>query len=447
MESHPRSPINVSSNLKFHGSEAGDPEEQEPENPSQSLKKTRDLPNLNKCHACGFIVDVCTGKKRLHVLNSEWRIVLLCKNCLSSVKSSKMCLYCFSESSADCFRCEQCQHSVHKKCFSKYKGTAPWSYACSGSEFSVCVDCWIPKSVAFSRKRMKNGKVRKKGGVVLEKETSRVSDDGNSAVSLEDVVKDANIVVGKKVEAAARAREEAVKKAVDARRAVEVANSALSLVASGDESSLNERLKMSAGKVVELYPPMSSSPTSCSLFNSSYLDTPKMGTSSIDSSCMRSNPSNSSDFLKHEISSDDNMYKESSKHVLEPSVCMDGSDIRTRSKEGKCVADCDAKEEIGEELMKEGEGSSDRQVNFSGDSRLTLDCKQTGTALHGEERCKGQPDRNLLKYKRRVWRLKPISDCKPTILYNKHETNLERQSSTPDVPLNCSWELRTLSDG
>ncbi|KAI9103588.1 hypothetical protein K1719_023211 [Acacia pycnantha] len=440
---------------------------EEPESPLQSLKKTRDLPNLNKCHACGFIVDACTGKKRLHILNSEWRIVLLCKNCLLSIKSSKMCTYCFSESSADCFRCEQCQHSVHKKCFSKYKYTPPWSYACSGSEFSVCVDCWVPQSVVLSRKRMKTEKVKKKGGIVLEKEASRVSDDGNSAVSLENVVKDANLAVGKKVEAAARARGEAVKKAEVARRAFVVANSALSLVGSGDENSLNERLKVSADKVFELYPPMSSSPSSCSLFNSSYFDALKVGTSSSDSPCARSNESNSSDFLKHEISSDGNMYRDSHKYVLEPSVCMDGSDKRSSSKEDKCMADCDSKVEIGEELMKEGEGScSDKRINLNGYNRLNLDHKQTETALPGEERCNGQPDRfflkysrlNLdhkqketvlpgeercngwpdrffLKYSRRVHRSKPISVNKPKILYNNNETNLESQGSATEVPM------------
>ncbi|XP_028753181.1 uncharacterized protein LOC114712806 [Neltuma alba] len=444
IEQHRQSPIKVPDNLKFRGSESQGREE--PENPLQSQKKTRDLPNLNKCHACGFIVDVCAGKKRLHILNSEWRIVLLCKNCLSSIKSSRMCSYCFSESSADCFCCEQCKHSVHKKCFSKYKDTAPWSYACSGSEFSVCVDCWVPKSVVISRKRMKTGKVKKKDRIVLEKDASRFSDDGNSAVSLEDVVKDANLVVDEKVEAAARARDEAVKKAVVARRAVEAANSALSLVPRGDENSLNERLKMGADKVVELYPPVSSSPSSCCLFNSSYLDTAKAGTSSSDSPCMRSNPSNSSDFLKHEVSSDNNMHKDSHKYVMKPSVCMDGSDKRTSSNEGKCMVDCDSKEEIGEELMKEGEGScSDRQI--SGYYILNLDRKQTETALPGEERCNGQPDRYFLKYRRRVCRLKPISDSKPKILHSNNDTNLESQGSATEVPLSCSWELRTLSNG
>ncbi|KAF7842649.1 uncharacterized protein G2W53_004947 [Senna tora] len=441
IEPYPHSPNNA---LKLHGSKSVSPKAVEKpahSNPA-SQKKTRDLPNLTECHACHFKVDVCTGRNRLHILPSEWRIVLLCKSCLQSVKSSQICSYCFSNASADCFRCGQCQRSVHKKCFSEYKGAAPWSYACSGSEFSVCVDCWIPKSVSVSRRIMKSRKVRKKSGVVSEKETSRVFDNGNSTTSLEDVVRDANLVVEKKVEAATKAREEAVKKAAVARRAIEMANSALSLIVKRDEDSLNEGFKMDADKVVddselglELYSPMNSSPNSCCLLNSGYLGTPKLWTSSVDSPCKRSNPSNSSGFGKHEMFNDDKIYKESHKHVFEPSVCMDKSDIRTCSREGKCIADCDAKEETGEELMKEGEGScSNRLINLGGeDSGMNLDGKQEDTVLHKEDRCNGRPDRYFLKYRRRVCRSKPISDSKPKILYSENEINTESQGSAPEI--------------
>lgn len=438
---HPQSPKNDQSGLKLQDSAPDVPEAAE--DPLQSQKKTRDLPNLTECHACGFKVDVCTGRNRLHILHSEWRIVLLCKMCLSSIKSSQICSYCFSKTSADCYRCEQCQHSVHRKCFTKYKDAAPWSYASSGLEFSVCVDCWIPKSVAVARRRMKSGKVRKKGRVVSEKETCRVLDNGTSATSLEDVVRDANLVVEKKVEAAARAREEAEKKAVVARRAVELANSALTLIANKDKNSINECLKMDAVKVVG----DNSSPNSCCLLNSSYLDSPKLWTSSIESPCKRSNPS--SGFVKHEMFNDDIMYKDSHKYVFEPSVCKDRSDMRTGSKEGKSIADCFVEEETEADLMKEGEEScSNRVINFGGeDSSMDLDRKQSDTAFHGEEGCNGQPGRYFFKYRRRFCRLKPISDSKLKILYNKNEINLESQGSAPEVPLNCSWELRTLCNG
>lgn len=445
-ELSPQSDSTSQVNLKLHGSES---EISLHSNPT-SHKKTRDLPNLTECHACGFKVDVCSGRNRLHVLHSEWRIVLLCKPCLLSVKSSEICSYCFSKTSSDSFRCEQCQHSVHKNCFSMYKDCAPWSYACCGSEFSVCVDCWIPQSMADSR-RMKSRKVRKNDGVELDKQTSRVLDNENSMTELEDAVRDANLAVEKKVEAASKAREEAAKKATLARRAIEMANNALSLVADRDEISLDEDLKMDDDKVVDdselvvkLYPHMNSSPNSCRLLKSTYLEKPKLWTPSKDSPCKRSNPRNSSGFVKHEIFNDDIIYTYSRRHAFERSDCIDKNDMRTGLKEGKRIADYDAEEEIGEELMKEGEGScSNRLINLGGeDSDLGLDCKQADTALHREDRCNGQPDRYFFKYRRRVCR----SNGKPKILYNESEVNPESQGSAPEVPLNCSGELRSLSN-
>lgn len=554
-------------NLEFHAKKSEQQQEEEPSNSSsQSHKKTRDLPNLNKCHACGFIVDVCAGKKRLHILNSHWRIVLLCKNCLLSIKSSKMCSYCLLKSASDCYRCEKCKHCVHKKCFLKNRHVPPWSYACNnGFEFSVCVDCWLPKSVPVSRQRLNFGKVLGKGRVELE--------NGSSSFSLEDVGKDANVLVGKKGEAAVIARGAQVIKAVYARRgvkAVKVPCGALSLVVNGEENSLNKRLKVSDDRFVELCPAVSVSRSSSGLFDSSDLDVMKGVTCSSDSPCVRSNmsnsgdslkheilsggnvyrdslncesepsygmdgsdkgtsskvgkrvplikhvyarradkvasgalnlaangdgdslnkrrkvsvdevaklcptasnslsrsglinssdlnaakvvtcssdspcvslnPSNSSDSLKHEISSDGNVYKDSHKCELEPSFCMDGSDKGTSLNVDKCMVDCDAKVYMGKELMKEREVScSDKKFIFKGYSRLKLKRKQVKTEFPGEERCNGDPDRYSLKYRRRVYRSNPILHCELKILYNNNETKLESQGSATEVRLNCSGE-------
>ncbi|KAJ1419919.1 hypothetical protein SESBI_14659 [Sesbania bispinosa] len=398
--------------------------------PSPPQKKTRDLPNLTECHACGFKVDVCTGKNRLRTLFSEWRVVLLCNKCLSRVESSQICSYCFSKTSPESFRCIQCRHSVHESCFLKYKHTAPWSYSCLGSEFSVCVDCWIPKPVAISRRRrkVKSGVINKKGRAVLGKESSRVLGSGNLVRSMEDVVKDANREAEKKVEAAARARDEAIKKAVEARRAVEVANNALSLVANRGGTSLNLPPKMDPVKVIDsseltsdLHPHLNSLPRiskSCCVLNTSYLDAPKRWTSSFDSSCKTSNSWNASGCDKHEVFNDIKQYEDFQKSLCEPSVsigsldtdsstdlnrlCTDRSNMKTSPKDGECSAEFDV-EEIGEELLKEGEGScSDRILIFIGeDSGMELDRKQADSALHREEQCNGLRDRYFLKYSRR----------------------------------------------
>ncbi|KAK7328211.1 hypothetical protein VNO77_22313 [Canavalia gladiata] len=417
------------------------------ENPSHSippLKKTRDLPNLTECHGCGFKIDVCTGKNRLRTLFSEWRVVLLCKQCFSSVESSRICSYCFSGTSPDSFRCTKCQHSVHRSCFIKYKHAAPWSYACLGSEFSVCVDCWIPKPLEISRRRRRRNSVmiEKKDGVMLETGSSKILRGGNLVRSMEDVIEDAKHAMEKKVETANRAREDATKKAMMARRAVELANNALSLIANREESSLNLPPKMDAGKVIdgseltfELHPQLNCLPKiskSCCLLNTSYLDNPNRWASGDDSSCKMSNSRNGSACDKHDVSNDNKLLEDSSKSSCEPSVsagsldndsstdlsflCMGVSGMKSCTKDGDRTAEFDI-EGIGEELLKEGEGScSDRLINFSEDNGMELDRRQADSALHREERCNERPDRYFLKYSRRNCSLKLNLDSKPKIL-------------------------------
>ncbi|XP_019057683.1 PREDICTED: uncharacterized protein LOC104809794 isoform X2 [Tarenaya hassleriana] len=95
---------------------------------SDGPKKTRDLPNVSECRACGFRVDSCE-------------------------ESSKICSYCFGDASMeDCVRCCQCDRSLHSSCFQHYR-TVP---VCScnslpGKDFFICVDCWVPISIARKR--------------------------------------------------------------------------------------------------------------------------------------------------------------------------------------------------------------------------------------------------------------------------------------------------------
>ncbi|KAL5096392.1 hypothetical protein RYX36_000719 [Vicia faba] len=374
------------------------------ENPSHSdpQKKTRDLPNLTECHACGFKVDMCTGKNKLRPLYSEWRIVLLCNKCFSCVQSSQICSYCFSASSSDSFRCTLCQHSVHKNCFFKFRDVAPWSYSCLGSEFSVCVDCWVPKHVEISRRRsmrslrkLKSGVILKKGRVDLEKEGSRVLKGGKFIRSMEDVVKDGNCKMKSKIEAVARTRDVAAKGAVVSKRAVELGNR--------EESTLNlppkmDSVKFVGGSYLTFDLRLNSSPRvskSRCLLSTSYLDAPKKWISSVNSS-------------RNASGSDNMLDSDSSTDLSCP--CMGGSDMIAFPKGGECTAAFGV-EEIGEEALKEGEGScSDRLINLSREGcGLEHDRKQADAASHREERkdryflkyCRRKSDRYQLKYSRR----------------------------------------------
>ncbi|WVY95275.1 hypothetical protein V8G54_034363 [Vigna mungo] len=407
------------------------PEPESYENLSDSVpthKKTRDLPNLTECHACGFKVDVCTGKNRLRTLYSEWRVVLLCKSCFSSVESSQICSYCFCGMSLESYSCNQCQRSVHKTCFLKYKNAPPWSYASMG-EFSVCVDCWIPKHLELSRRRKRRALGGENGRIIVENGSSRVLPDGNLERSMEDLVEDAKRVVGEKVEAAARAREGAMKKALVAKRAVEIANNALGLVAIKKKSGMKPPPERDAFEVVdgseltfELHPQFNCLrriSKSCCLLNTSSLDIPKMLSSSVDSSGNTSNLRNAYYLEKHEVSCANKLLTDSSKSLCEPLVSVGSldsgsstglnllcTDMETGSKVDEPTGESDG-EGVGEELQKEGEGScSDRIINMSEDTGMELDRKQADSALHREKLCNAQPDRYFLKYSRRNCSLK-----------------------------------------
>ncbi|KAJ6976617.1 hypothetical protein NC653_028696 [Populus alba x Populus x berolinensis] len=181
---------------------------------SNEAKKTRDQPNLTECQSCGLRI---SSHKRLEILYSEWRIILLCTKCFNLVESSRICSYCFRQSSdkTKCFRCCQCKRVVHKSCFAKRKAVTPWSYSScdGGGDFSVCIDCWVPNSVASKR-----------GGVCRDSKR-------NSGRVLGRSLEDANCVVQEKVEAAVRARDLAVRKALEERNEADVARKALDMVA------------------------------------------------------------------------------------------------------------------------------------------------------------------------------------------------------------------------
>ncbi|KAK9287130.1 hypothetical protein L1049_015541 [Liquidambar formosana] len=377
-----------------------------PDCPAPCSKKTRELPNLSECHNCGYRINTSNGKDRLQTLYSEWRIVLLCKSCFDRVESAELCPYCFTETSQECLRCRNCSRAVHRDCVSQYKGFAPWSYAHSDLGFTICVDCWIPKSIVKLRSREFSKRVsRRRGKICKSGKNIPVCEDGGD--SLEDVVKDANCGLEKKVAVAARAREEAVRKAVVAKRAVELANCALDLVAKRDENGVNgnaPRVVDDAELAFQLHRAMNSSrriSKNLCLLNSSCLVVSEMwdcnGSLSNRASGFRENQENGRD------GGDDKVevpLKEEEGSCSNKLINSSGDDNSMDSESQSCGKH----DELGHELHSNGNGNQ---------CQLKCDIK---------------PDRYLLKYRKRNTRSKEIL------------------ASAPGILLNCSKESRTSSD-
>lgn len=150
------------------------------EQESTNNKKTRDLPNLSECQACGFRIDSCTGNDKIQILYSEWRIVLLCCKCLDRIESSKICSYCYKETIEDFLTCSQCKRSVHRNCFLKCKAID----SMSSLESLICVDCWVPKSLVKRRELLTCRKICN-SSADLGISNSRVSNGGGSCAVVE----------------------------------------------------------------------------------------------------------------------------------------------------------------------------------------------------------------------------------------------------------------------
>ncbi|WOL11882.1 hypothetical protein Cni_G20646 [Canna indica] len=174
------------------------------------LKKTRYAPDLFRCHSCGlrFPSNNSNPLDNLCSLRSQWRVALLCRDCLARVRSAGLCSYCFSPVSnvaaAAYVSCLRCSCRVHLGCVDREHRRLTTSRLEPGS--FTCVDCCaIPKCW-------------------------RRSPEIGSGVSLEEVMKEASSVAEKKAGVAARARENAVEKAAAAKRAADRARNALGAV-------------------------------------------------------------------------------------------------------------------------------------------------------------------------------------------------------------------------
>ncbi|CAL5329676.1 unnamed protein product [Camellia sinensis] len=367
-------------------------------------KKTRDLPNFSDCHCCGLHINTSNPKNKLQTLDSVWRIVLLCKKCIERVESAELCSYCFSKADSDCYRCRDCERCIHRECVAKYRWS---SYCCLELGFSVCVDCWVPKLLVNSNR------------VYKRRNNSRVSK------SLEDVVIDAKSVVKKKTAVVAKAKENALIKPMVARKVVELANSALELVAKKDDNGATVVVD-DAELAFQLHRAMNSSPRiskNFCLLNSSHLPVPRIrycdGDLSVRSSGSRAGL------------------------AYYTRRCKKEKECRVNG--GAIVGDCNFGDDNNWIVESQ---TCQKQVKLEYDLDDTryqsqLTCDGNATVFH-EGRCNGKPDRYMLKYSKRPVGFKPISNSEPKILYD--DSSVESKDEAVGLPLNCSKECRTLSD-
>ncbi|XP_019170081.1 PREDICTED: uncharacterized protein LOC109165671 [Ipomoea nil] len=198
---------------------------------------TRDLPNLSDCHGCRTRVNHTNPKDRLQTLDSYWRIVLLCKKCIKFVSSAQICSYCFKETvNLDCFTCGRCKRCIHKDCVLRYDHSSPWSYSCKERgpqlEFSVCIDCWVPKL-------LKNSKVCTSIDKSLSKPPptgthSKVSLNDNDANSLQKFTTDANAEAKKKNLVSTKEKEKGLREVVAAKSVMDMTKNAMELAANNE---------------------------------------------------------------------------------------------------------------------------------------------------------------------------------------------------------------------
>ncbi|XP_020583154.1 uncharacterized protein LOC110026528 [Phalaenopsis equestris] len=99
-------------------------------------------PNLYACHRCGLGFPVNCSVERLKILDSLWRVVLLCHECFALVGSGQICSYCFSwfpELEKGLIDCNTCFRRVHRGCV--YLHHRNFSDSLLDARSFVCVDC------------------------------------------------------------------------------------------------------------------------------------------------------------------------------------------------------------------------------------------------------------------------------------------------------------------
>lgn len=362
-------------------------------------------------------------------------MVLLCKKCHSRVESSEICSYCFQESSGDdCFRCCQCNHCIHELCFLRHRAVPPWSFSCLGKEFSVCIDCWLPKQIASNRESLRRSRDDSKSPRIPDPGSPRVLNMWDCREQLEDHVKDANCVLEGKIEAAARARELAVAKAAVATRAVQLANDALHLFAKRDENIAKNRgcdernIVGDEEFAIQLHRAMNSSPRiskNSYLLKARGLSAPKMRNSGGDLLVRLSNSGGAdlSESEKLEVLDGSTSGPSVGKFSVEMDHLKPEFKVYARTRRNGIKFGVEFNGDIGnlDVRLKEEEGScSTKVLNTSGDDNaknLSLE------SCENLDKSSDNPERYFIKYKRKL-RLEP----KPGSYFIKYHRKLRLKS-------------------
>ncbi|CAN6439005.1 unnamed protein product [Victoria cruziana] len=137
---------------------AVEPEPASARDPNLGRSRARYLPNLSECHGCsrsGTLSAGPGGGRKLQMLKSGWRVVLLCRSCVAAIDYGQVCSYCFSKISEalSVFSCVDCRRLVHRECGSLQRNCA----SNLESQSFVCVDCWVPNYMVKVRNRGKAG--------------------------------------------------------------------------------------------------------------------------------------------------------------------------------------------------------------------------------------------------------------------------------------------------
>ncbi|KAJ6803735.1 uncharacterized protein M6B38_189805 [Iris pallida] len=121
------------------GEEKESPKEEDEHIHPPSGKRKDLLPSLTNCHSCGQTLT------DLQTLDSQWRIVLLCVECLRLIRIAAKCSYCFSSlDDADggdppSILCRHCSFRVHASCVPRQRRL--FSPSDLDPDSFACVDC------------------------------------------------------------------------------------------------------------------------------------------------------------------------------------------------------------------------------------------------------------------------------------------------------------------
>lgn len=397
-------------------------------------KKTRELPNLSDCHCCNRHINNTNPKDRLQTLTSEWRIVLLCKECLKRVESAQTCSYCLGDvltkvsTSASAaagidstHQCPKCKRRIHQECVSRYSTTAPWSYlpdTCdhSSNRFDLCIDCWVPKLIEDEiNRRFHRRKSKRKvnfAGEACSIGSSRASDDQPKVKPLEAALEEAHCLAKKKLAAATEAKEKALTKALAARQALELAAGALDLFAASREEKKDDfdedELGMDddARLAFQLHRAINSSPR---IINSLCLS---------DTDCR--------DLSK----------------VMQPNcdLSLKPLAVYESRRKGKLM-------NVRDEINLNGEAGSPQEQKKLNSIESENNCLKKYESNGGkilDHRCNDEHDeldRYVIKYRRRS---SESSHCRYKILYDRFD--LDCRAQAPAIPMNYSEKSRPCAD-